>query len=223
MTIADFYRDGRMRMLALAAELTEPEASRPTPACPGWTVTDVFAHQAGVAVDILAGRLEGVGTDPWTARQVAARADRTLPEIAEELADAGAKLDRLVRAVGDRFDARLVIDQWTHEQDIRGALDRQGARDAPVVPVALAVLLGNLGDRWTDRGLMSIRVVGSTREWVLGAGEPAATWRGDDFELLRLLAGRRSRRQALARWVGAGEPVADELVMFSFAQTDILE
>ena len=36
-----------------------------------WTVKDVVAHLCGACEDILAGRLEGVATDPWTEAQVA--------------------------------------------------------------------------------------------------------------------------------------------------------
>jgi hypothetical protein len=81
MDLVGVYRQGRERVLELAADLDEGDATIVVRACPQWTVKDVYAHIAGVPADILAGRIEGVGTDEWTARQVAARADRSLGEI----------------------------------------------------------------------------------------------------------------------------------------------
>jgi len=188
-----------------------------------WTVKDVYAHQAGAAADILAGRLEGVATDEWTARQVAERADHSLPDIAAELAEAGAQLDPILEAAGDHVDKRLLIDQWTHEQDVRGALARPGSRDVPVVAYAASAMLRGFGRAWDDGSLAPVRVVASSGEWTLGDGAPVATLRTDDFELVRLLIGRRSRAQALALWEGDGEPFVDRLVAFAFAADDVVE
>lgn len=210
-------------MLALAAELTEDDASVKVPTCPEWTVKDVFAHQAGVPADLVAGRLDGIATDEWTARQIAARGDRTLAEIAAELAEAGAQLDALLEAAGDAGDRRLVIDQWTHEQDVRGALGRPGSRDVGVVAFALARMVPGFGRKWPTLGLAPVRVVGSSGEWVLGEGQPVATLRASDFELVRVLIGRRSREQAISLWEGDGEPFVDHFVAFSFSLDDIDE
>ena len=50
---------------------------------------DVYAHLAGLCADVEAGRLEGAGTDEWTARQVDERKDRTLAENVAELREKG--------------------------------------------------------------------------------------------------------------------------------------
>jgi hypothetical protein len=54
VVVAELYRDGRERLLALGAELGAADAARPVPACPDWTVKDLYAHLAGVAADVLA-------------------------------------------------------------------------------------------------------------------------------------------------------------------------
>jgi uncharacterized protein (TIGR03083 family) len=223
VTVAELYREGRQRLLALAAELTEDDAAAKVPTCPAWTVKDVYAHQAGVPTDIIEGRLEGLASDEWTARQVAARGDRSLAEIAAELAEAGAQLDALLVAAGDAVDRRLVIDQWTHEQDVRGAVRRPGSRDAAAVSFAVATMVARFGQSWPTLGLAPVRVVGSSGAWILGEGEPVATLRASDFELARVLVGRRSRKQAMSLWDGDGEPYVDHLVAFHFSPIDIDE
>src|SRR5258706_272293 len=66
MDIAALYLEGRVRLLALAADIDDEAVATKVPTCPQWTVHDVYAHQGGAAADILAGRLEGVATDAWT-------------------------------------------------------------------------------------------------------------------------------------------------------------
>ena len=224
MDIASLYKEGRDRLVALAGDIDEATAAAArVPTCPAWTVKDVYAHQAGVPTDILNGTIEGVATDEWTGRQVDERRDRSFGEIVDELADAGARLDPILVQMGDHIDKRLVIDQWTHEQDVRGALHLPGSRDAAVVAFAVDVMVRGFGRRWDDNGLAPVRVVSTSGEWALGSGEPVATMRADDYELVRVLVGRRSRAQALAWWDGDGDPFVDHLVAFSFATADIVE
>jgi uncharacterized protein (TIGR03083 family) len=219
----ELYHEGRMRAIELARSLEADDAHRPVPTCPAWTVKDVFAHLAGTPADVMAGRLEGVTTDPWTARQVEERAGRTLDEIVEELEAIGPPFEDAMRALGKGVDSRLLIDQWTHEQDVRGAVGQPGGRDAAVVAWSVGKLVPGLGRAWGSGELAPVRVAGESGEWVLGDGEPVATMRASDFELARILVGRRSRAQALATWDGDGEPFIDHLVAFTFTPTDILE
>src|SRR5262245_55864456 len=81
-------------------------ADLPVAACPQWTVKNTISHLAGVAADVLAGNLEGVATDPWTAAQVDARRERSLADILDEWeAD-----DPQVEAMSDAFGEVQV--QW---------------------------------------------------------------------------------------------------------------
>jgi uncharacterized protein (TIGR03083 family) len=75
------------RFHAVVASCTDEEWQMPT-RCEGWRVADVAAHVTGVMVDITAGRLEGVDTQPWYDRQVAERRDRPKQVILDELVDA---------------------------------------------------------------------------------------------------------------------------------------
>jgi uncharacterized protein (TIGR03083 family) len=220
VSIAELYRDGRQRLLGLAAGLGAADAARPVPACPGWTVKDVYAHLAGVAADVLARRLDGMMTGPWTARQVQERASASLAEVCAEWAASGPRLE--ARLGGGGRD-ELVIDVTSHEHDVRGALGRPGARDAPGVGFSLGSVAEGLAG-WWPAGLAAVRVVGDSGTWAFGAGTPAATLRASDFELLRAFMGRRSRAQLLALgWDADAEPYVDHLHVFGPAAADVVE
>lgn len=202
LTIPDLYAEGLERVLALGRSLTEADGDVPTAACPGWTVRDVFAHLAGAPADILAGRVEGAPGDEWTGRQVDERRDRTLTENVDELAELGPKL---VEALATFPIPQMPIDQWIHEQDVRGALGKPGSRDVPVVGWALAAVTKGVGQKRTEGGEPALRVEGDSGTWTLGEGEPVATVKASDFDLLRAFLGRRSPAQVRA-WVVDGDP-----------------
>jgi uncharacterized protein (TIGR03083 family) len=224
MDFAATYREGRERMLELARDIDPDDATRPVPACPEWTVKDVYAHQAGVCADILGGRIDGVATDPWTARQVAERADRSLKEICAEWEQQGREFDVLLGAIGEAMDPRLVIDQWTHEQDVRGALGRPGSRDLPVVGYAVGAVMELRASSASDPDAPPIRLVTQSGEWALGTGEPRVTLRTSDFELMRVTMGRRTREQMAALdWDGDPGPAIDNLYVFGPATAPVLE
>jgi uncharacterized protein (TIGR03083 family) len=223
MDLGELYRDSRERTLALGAELRDEETTRVVPTCPAWRVRDVYAHLAGASADILAGRIEGAATDPWTARQVEERADTPFVDLLAEWEANGPAVDALVAPLDDPMVSRLPIDAWTHEQDIRTAVDRPGGRDSPVVAWAAPNMVARFAASWAEAGRAPVRIIGSEREWILGDGEPVATLRASDYELVRLLVGRRSRAQALALWEGDGEPFVDALIAFTFSPTDIPE
>ena len=44
MTVSEAYRRTRVELLDLAAVLGDDQAKRRVPACPDWTVKDVYAH-----------------------------------------------------------------------------------------------------------------------------------------------------------------------------------
>ena len=217
-TVADLFAAGLDRHLALGATLTEADGAVRTAACPEWSVRDVYSHLAGLCADILDGRTDGAGTDPWTARQVAERADRSLADNLAELAEKGPTVVEVLRSFPVE---RVAVDQWTHEQDVRGALGRPGSRDVPVVAWALPLASRAVGDHRRDRGEPALRVDGSSGSWVLGDGDPAATIAADDFDLLRAYLGRRSPGQVQG-WVVDGDPAAVGCVALFGPRTDPL-
>ncbi len=131
MTVTEVYRRTRLELLDLAAGLDDDQAKRRVPACPEWTVRDVYAHLTGVASDVLAGRTDGVATPPWTARQVELRRSASLAEVCAEWVQLGPKVEAWLAEREGRvtFVARAAYDVWTHEQDVRGALRQRGVRE----------------------------------------------------------------------------------------------
>lgn len=122
-----------------------------------------------------------------------------------------------------------LLDLTTHEHDVRGALDRPGARDAPAVLVALDFMVGRgLHGQVADRGLGPLEVRTPAGRWVVGAGsgQPVAAVAAPAFDLLRALTGRRSFAQiARFEWTGDPEPFlpAFQFGTFTTRGTDLDE
>ena len=161
-------------IVELVADLGPDDLVPPAPATPGWTVADVLAHLAGVAVDMMNGNVAGTPGDEWTAKQVDDRHGRSLDELLAEWDDAMPKIEELIPHV-----PQLPVDVLTHEQDIRGALRRPGA-DADLLAFVLS----------------GIRAVQTKSADEAGVSPPAVT--ASDFEWFRASLGRRSRTQVEA-------------------------
>ncbi len=222
--VAAEYASVRDRVLVLLADLDDQRAASVVPACPEWTVRDLAAHMAGVPTDALAGDLDGAATDPWTARQVAERADHSLAEIVAELQATAEPFDAALAAVAE-VDPRLIIDAWTHEQDLRHALGTPGGRDGPALELVAEVLTGELGAAVDAAELPAIRYFDEAdRERRLGRSEPGITLRCSRFELCRARMGRRSEAQLRELgWSADPERYLRVLVKFTAAADAIDE
>ncbi|HVM09074.1 MAG TPA: maleylpyruvate isomerase family mycothiol-dependent enzyme [Acidimicrobiales bacterium] len=221
---ASYYADTRKRLAELLRSLDDDQLAQVVPATPAWTVLDVARHLAGVCDDVLAGRLEGAATDPWTAKQVEARRDATLDDVLAEWDDKGPQLERFFEAAGPAA-FRLVIDVVTHEQDVRGALGLFGGRDTAAAEWSLQQLVGNVDRVIRRQGAPPLRIRAGTDEWLLGGdGEAAATLTAEPYELLRALIGRRSEVQMRAYdWTGDPEPYLRLLPVFPPPASDLRE
>ena len=152
----------------------------------------------------MAGRLEGVGTNPWTEVQVEARRGRSLAAIIDEWDESGVALEAAF--AGGSAPEQLVFDAVTHEHDLRHAIGRPGAQDHDAIEVGL----GFLAQAWPfvagTYEVPPLRVVFGDREMVVGT-DPQVTLRLSPFETLRALTGRRSLDQIRAyRWGTDPEP-----------------
>ena len=218
--LAQLYRDTRERLTSLVAGLDEQALATPVPACPGWQVQDVVAHLAAIVEDALAGRLTGPPSEEETAVQVARYKGRPMPQTLDGWTAGAPRFEEVISA----FDIPpAVIDVASHEQDIRGALGRPGARDCPAVQQMAGWLLQRL------RTPVPVWVTVEDAEFRIGpAGggrdKPALGLRTTRFEAFRWRMGRRSRDQLAALdWSGDPAPVLDHLVVFGPARTDIIE
>ena len=188
------YAGIRRRVNELVGDVADRTGDT-VPACPEWRVHDLVCHLAGVADDVLGGRLEGAGSDPWTAAQVAARRERSLDEVLAEWNDQAPQLEGVLDSFGPAGH-QLVMDAVTHEHDLRGALGAPGERSSDAVVIGLDWLVRAFQGASAAAGHPGLRVVATD-----GAGatwEPAdersavATVRGSSYELLRGLSGRRT-------------------------------
>jgi uncharacterized protein (TIGR03083 family) len=198
--VGEAYAGCRARITALTGELDGPGAATPVPTCPGWSVHDVVAHVSGVVDDALAGRLDGVATDPWTAAQVEARRDRSVADILAEWDEQAPAFEGLLDAIGDP-GRQAVADVATHEHDVRVALGAPGARDSDAVRIGLAFLAPRLVESAAERGIVLRVQAGDGLSW--GPGDAPTSLSGETFDLFRALTGRRSAVQLRAlRWAG---------------------
>src|SRR3954471_14943614 len=152
------YGSCRERITALAADLTDEQSATPVPACPGWTVHDAVAHLVGSVSDVLAGRMDGVGSPPWTAAQVDARRDTPITEMLDEWRAGAPQFEDTLRAVGGPIAALGVADAWNHEQDLLGALGRPGSNDPAVEITAVEGYAPQVGGGWAAAGVAPLRI-----------------------------------------------------------------
>ena len=170
--VGDHYRTTRERVTELLDALEPGDGTRAVPACPGWTVHDLLAHMTGVPDDALNGRLDGIATDPWTAAQVERGRALSVTDLVTRWSEQGPVFE------GFPLPPEAVVDLTTHEQDLRGALDRPGARDSDellwaFVLVADRTATARAGS--TDRGRRRGLRTGRTRARCCGASPSSST------------------------------------------------
>jgi uncharacterized protein (TIGR03083 family) len=201
------YGACRERVGELVRDLGEAELARKVPATPDWSVHDAVAHLAGLTVDVNAGRIDGLGSDTWTAAQVDARRDRPIGDILAEWDEAAPQFEAGITALGGTMAAMAVADVWNHEQDIRGALSVEGGRDPEAEHLSIRGYADLRGGAFGASGLAPLRLRSGVEEWVTGEGEPGATVTTEPFELARLLCIRRTVDQIRGyRWDGDADP-----------------
>lgn len=209
-------------MTDLARSMGEAEAGTVVPATPDWRVVDLLAHVVGVAADVVAGRLEGAGSDPWTAVQVEERNGRAVDALLGEWEETSAPLHAALLASDPVQAAQAVFDATTHEHDLRGALRRPGARDSDGVDVGWGWATAIVAQLRDGYGAGALRITTELGETTLGAGEVTAAVTADRFELWRAMTGRRSIEQVRG-WMWEGEPAAEAVCLLPARSTPLEE
>lgn len=209
------YRGVRERVSAMVRAASPEQLTMIAPATPEWRVHDVVAHLAGETSDVLAGRLEGVGSDPWTALQVADRRDLPTLALLDEWDENSIQIDPMIPSFG-QASGQIVLDVATHEHDIRDALGRPGSRDTDAIHIASDWAAQRISEAHTAAGLGAMRFETNLWKQTFGDGEPTTTLRVDAFELLRGSTGRRSTAQIDAwEWIDTARP---ELIVLEIFQ-----
>lgn len=224
MDIARLYRDAQRSFVEFAQTLTDDEWVRHVPCTPEWTVHDVVSHVAGIADDVLNGRVDGAATDPWTAVQVKRWKGTPRDELIAQWNEQTGPVAEAFAAFGEQ---KPPFDCHMHEHDIRHAVGRPGSRDHEVIGVMIDRFAGSSAVRPVEISFVDGTVV--TLGPVNGAigetdGDPLRLTDVSQFDVVRSRLGRRSRRQ-VERWTWSEPPgtVLDEWFMFGPSALDIDE
>lgn len=226
------YEQARGRMVDLVTEAGAGGANTIVPACPEWCVRDVVAHVSAVCADIIRGSVAGPpdDLDGWTAGHVTDRRERSVAEIIDEWAEFGPLVAARLDNFPGRYGPHVVMDVNTHEQDIRGAVGKPGARDHEGIRVSVELLVeAFLQPAMSAYGLPPLELDVGGQPFVIGTDEPAtgdqSAWRValldspppftrkppvssvavSPFELFRAATGRRSTDQ-IKQWDWSLDP-----------------
>ena len=200
------YASCRERITELVLGLPPQALSTVVPACPEWTVHDVLAHLAGETADLNRGKLEGVGSDEWTAAQVEARQDASLAELIEEWnAESTRSRTRCAPSAGCWPRPRSATSGTTSKTC--GAPCAAGGHDPEVELIALNGYVQLKASSFATAGLPPLRLVAGDHTVQTADGEPAATVTAEPFELARAVCARRTADQLREyRWEGDPTP-----------------
>jgi uncharacterized protein (TIGR03083 family) len=207
------------------------DGTAPVGACPGWSVRDVVAHHTGVVVDLTTGNLGEFATfgrllDQWhdadvardrdamTARQVRERQSRTMHELVAEWRTATQELVPMLRGESafppsvPPFAASVVVnDVVVHEGDVRAALGLGRAPECAALALTLRAYAFSLEHRIRDQGLPALVLAYAGKELTLGEGAVGGRVAADRYELVRVMAGRRTADEIRALpWEGDPTP-----------------
>jgi len=222
---ADEYASCRSRFREILDGCTDELAATVIPTCPDWNVRDLCAHNAGIAAALVARDNPGSEGQGWVDRLIAARAHLSVREILDEWDTVGPAFEDLMRKHPRAFGG-LVYDAVAHEHDLRGAIDRPGARESDGVWASLEVMMGIVTGDLAAKGPVpgTMVLAAGDRQWTVGEGGPTVSLTTTPFELMRLLGSRRSRAQLLAApWQGDVTPFIEALVHMPLPEADIVE
>ena len=172
--VVQAYLEFRSRIVSLIREIPESQASLSVPLCPDWEVSSLISHIVGIPEDIVAGRMDGVGTEAWTQAQVDRHEGESLSQLADIFLATATEFDVVLPHFPSPVNSQLVMDAIAHEHDLRHAVGRAGAQDSAAVDVALGYLL-NMVDTTAPGRSQELSDSGVSR-----------------YELMRSLSGRRS-------------------------------
>jgi uncharacterized protein (TIGR03083 family) len=244
VALGNAYLETKLLLLTAAGPLDSVAWSTPVPATPEWNVLDIVAHVTGIATDATAGTLPAdlnlleqfrdedvvAARDEFADGQVLRRRDadpesvltewdRATPVLAELLDH-----QRAEPALPFAFDVVIVTDLCVHADDVAIALGFPPHRGTAAARVAVAGYSYGVDYRVRALGLPALLLRFDGKERPLGDGPQAATLTTDGWELLRVLAGRRSRAQiANMDWSGEKDEYLGLLPAYGERSDDLVE
>ncbi len=218
------YGQARQRFAALVAELEPETLARKVPACPDWSIKDLTSHVVGIARDLNRSNVDDPGGEAWTAAQIAEGATKSIPELLTEWEGFSIEIEKAMEFMHPAISGVTVADLIVHEHDLRGALDRPGARDSSGVSLALFTYTRMLGRRLKSDGAPPLRIITGGQTYDLGEGAPDTTLSGNAFEIFRSLCGRRTKREiAGLQWEGDPAPYLDRFSNYGYPDSSLNE
>ena len=185
--LVPIYDATRARMLELARDVGPDALDVTVPACPDWSARQLLAHCVSMPAAIAAGDLPTGDLDAWIDRIGAARADRTLDELAEEWMSVDGTIAAMVGGGG----AVLFDDLVVHEHDLRGALGRPD-HNALAPDVSVRRSLDACVPELERRGLGAIEVRTDEGTWRSHDAPTGWTLDTTPWEAVRVLYSRRT-------------------------------
>lgn len=191
MSLSSMYTETVENLISAVESGSDSES---VPSSPGWTYREVMAHVTGIVDDMLNGRIEGMGSDPWTELQVSKRADDSTETIAAEWRGLVPQIPW--DFIGEAGGLALLQDLVVHLCDVRS-----GRGQAPILDDAFFAALDFDMERLRRRAekvedFPSVEVTAGDRNYSLGSGTEPVTLNAEPFELFRTVTGRRTREQA---------------------------
>jgi len=188
----------RDRVVAMTAMANESQLAQPVPACPEWTVQQLFTHVAAMPMTILAGEIPdevmaGSDPNPWLARMVDEHGGRSVVDLARWWGSDDAALGGFVDGA-----ELLLVDLFVHDSDLCGALGRPPLRTTAELDPQLDAALAALQPAVAAAELAPIAVDDGTGRRSSAAGAPGWVLRTDRWTAHRTLSSRRTRDEVLA-------------------------
>ncbi|MFF4924042.1 maleylpyruvate isomerase family mycothiol-dependent enzyme [Kitasatospora sp. NPDC001261] len=183
------YRRSRRNITELLLAARPGAAGVPVPACPGWTVLDLLGHLVEVCRTVAA----DVPGNLWEVPH--AESGTGLAGLLEEWSRLDGPVERVLSDTPQLRHTMMMMDAFTHELDLRGALRAPVVADQPSYPSALDLVVRGFANSVRSHGLPALRIRTAGAEWQAGDGEPAAVLQGHRHDLLRSLTGRRTVEQ----------------------------
>ncbi len=197
-TAAEIYAETRAALIDRCTTLSTEQGGQPVPLTPAWSVKDVIAHVCGINADFLAGRLDGIGSDEWTQRQIDERRDASLSDVCDEWEGHAPDVDAVLTAQPD-LGPRLLGDLIVHVHDIDHALGVQPDRSSPATIVGARRYAPQLQDRVLDQlGIGLSLDLGAAGTFDAPVADQTLHLEASPYEFLRSVTGRRSRAQVVA-------------------------
>lgn len=187
------YHSTRERVTVLIQ--THPEAvHRPVPACPGWTVGRLLRH----LVENCRFAETNTATPELSDRPLILETTDTADLLAEWARSAAVVEQEVARLPGRQAGSLLLMDAFTHEFDLRCALELSLPYDHPAFPGSFEVALTGFAGAVLWRGLPTLCIETEDFSRTIGKGRPEAVVRGSRVEVYRSLVGRRTPYQIAA-------------------------